>query len=149
MAAINPWNSYRQTATLTAPRGQIILMLYDGAIRFLESALRGFAFTDPREVNMTIHNNLQRASDVIRELDFALDVDKGGELAVTLRRLYTYFQQRIQVSNIRKQRAGIEEVIQYLNVLRDAWATMLKGEGAAALGDQIPRPAFAAAQANA
>ena len=111
MPVINPWKSYRQTATLTAPPGQIVLMLYDGAIRFLERALTGFACSDPAELNMTVHNNLHRASEVIRELDFALDLERGGELAATLHRLYEYFQRRIQASNLRKERPGIQEVI--------------------------------------
>lgn len=129
MPLINPWKSYHQTATLTAPPGQIVLMLYDGAIRFLERALNGFACSDPAELNMTVHNNLQRAGNVIRELDFALDLERGGELASTLHRLYEYFQRRLQDSNIRKERPGLEEVLQHLNGLRDAWATMLKGDG--------------------
>jgi flagellar protein FliS len=132
MPVINPWKSYHQTATLTAPPGQIILMLYDGALRFLARALNGFACEDPAELNMTVNNNLARALDIIRELDQALDVDQGGELAVTLRRLYNYFQQRIQASNLKKQRKGIEEVIEHLSGLREAWATMLRGEGEAA-----------------
>jgi flagellar protein FliS len=148
MAAINPWKSYHQTATLTAPPGQIILMLYDGAIRFLERALTGFASSDPGDLNMTVHNNLLRASDIIRELDFALDVEKGGELAATLRRLYEYFQKRIRASNLKKHRDGIEEVILHLNVLRDAWATMLRGEGAASIAGQVPQPVLATVQAN-
>lgn len=148
MAAINPWKSYHQTATLTAPPGQIVLMLYDGAIRFLERALTGFALTDPGELNMTVHNNLQRASNIIRELDFALDIDKGGELAATLHRLYEYFQKHIQASNIKKQRTGIEEVITHLNVLREAWAAMLRGECVPALVGQVQRPAFVTTQAS-
>lgn len=139
MPVINPWKSYRQTATLTAPPGQIVLMLYDGAIRFLERALTGFACSDPAELNMTVHNNLHRASEVIRELDFALDLERGGELAATLHRLYEYFQRRIQASNLRKERPGIQEVIQHLEVLRDAWATMLRGDGPSAQTAQVPQ----------
>jgi flagellar protein FliS len=144
MPVINPWKSYHQTATLTAPPGQIVLMLYDGAIRFLERALNGFACSDPAELNMTVHNNLQRASDVIRELDFALDLERGGELASTLHRLYEYFQRRILASNIRKERLGIQEVLQHLNVLRDAWSAMLKGDGPSAQDTAIPQSLSAA-----
>ena len=68
MPPINPWKSYHQTATLTAPPGQIILMLYDGVLKFLERALAGFNWEDPGQFNMTVNNNLQRASDIIREL---------------------------------------------------------------------------------
>ena len=129
MPAVNPWKSYHKTATLTAPPGQIILMLFDGALRFLDRALAGFKHSDPALLNMTVHNNLQRAGDIIRELDCVLDREKGGELAETLHRLYEYFQERLHASNLRKQRHGIEEVIQHLGVLREAWAAMLRGEG--------------------
>lgn len=128
MPAINPWKSYHQTATLTAPPGQIILMLYDGAIRFLERALQGFQHQDPAEFNMAVNNNLQRAHDIIRELDSSLNFEQGGELAATLHRLYDYFETRLHASNLKKQTEGIEEVVNHLNVLRTAWASMLRGQ---------------------
>ena len=125
MHAANPWKSYRQISTLTAPPGQIILMLYDGAIRTLERALPGFSHDDPAEANMMVHNNLQRAQEIIRELNYALNMDQGGECALTLRRLYDYFDRRLWESNVRKHRDGVDEVIRHLTVLRDAWAAML------------------------
>jgi flagellar protein FliS len=125
MHVFDPWKSYRQTSTLTAPPGQIVLMLFDGAIRSLERSLPGFTHDDPAQANMLVHNNLQRAQEIIRELNYALNMDEGGECAVTLRRLYDYFDRRIWESNIRKRREGVDEVIRHLNELRDAWATML------------------------
>lgn len=100
-------------------------MLYDGALRSLERALPGFSYADPAQANMTIHNNLQRAQEIIRELNYALNMEKGGECAATLRRLYDYFDRRIWESNMRKRRDGLDEVIGHLTVLRDAWAVML------------------------
>jgi flagellar protein FliS len=129
MRAANPWKSYRETATLTAPPGQIVLMLYEGAILALERSLPGFSNTDPAEANMTIHNNLQRAQQIIRELNCALNMQQGGEFAENLRRLYNYFERRIWESNVQKNPAGIGEIIRHLNVLRDAWATMLANQG--------------------
>lgn len=129
MRAVNPWKSYRETATLTAPPGQIVLMLYDGAIRALERSLPGFSNTDPGEANTIIHNNLQRAQDIIRELNYALNMQQGGELAENLRRLYNYFERRLWESNLKKKPEGVGEVIRHLNVLRDAWATMLNNQG--------------------
>jgi len=126
MPTLNPWKSYRQITTLTASPGQIILMLYDGALLSLERSLPGFSLADPAEANMTIHNNLQRAQDIIRELNGALNLDAGGEIAGTLRRLYDYFGRRLRESNIRKDPSGVQEVIRHLTVLRDAWATMLQ-----------------------
>ena len=127
----NPWKSYRQVATQTAPPGQLILMLYDGAIRFMECSLTGFSLTDPAEHNQTIHNNIQKAVEIIRELNCCLNTDRGGDLANTLRELYLYMEGRLLESNLKKQRAGIDEVLTHIKELRDAWATMLANQGQA------------------
>jgi flagellar protein FliS len=125
----NPWQSYRQVATRTASPGQLILMLYDGAIRFLEKAKAGFQLEDPVEFNTTINNNILRAQDIIRELDYSLNAEQGGDLAVELHRLYDYFDRVLLEANLRKDVQGINEVIQRTTVLRDAWAAMLQQQG--------------------
>jgi flagellar protein FliS len=127
MHVANPWKSYRQIATQTAPPGQLVLMLYEGAIRFLERGLAGFELEDPAQSNMAVHNNLQRAVDIIRELNLSLNMEQGGEFATTLRRLYEYFDRRIWESNMQKRPDGVQEVIRHITVLRDAWAAMLSG----------------------
>lgn len=127
MHVANPWKSYRQIATQTAPPGQLVLMLYEGAIRFLERGLAGFELEDPAQLNMAVHNNLQRAVDIIRELNLSLNMEQGGEFATTLRRLYEYFDRRIWESNMQKRPDGVQEVIRHITVLRDAWAAMLNG----------------------
>ena len=121
----NPWNSYRQVATQTASPGQLVLMLFDGAIRFLEQASQGFLHSDLLERNQTVNNNLLKAQAIIGELDGSLNLHDGGELAHTLRGLYNYFDRRIIESNMRKDDHGVREVIQRLTVLREAWAQML------------------------
>ena len=93
MPIVNPLKSYRRIATQTAPPGHLVLMLFDAALRSIECALPGFACTDPGERNAAIHNNLQRATDIIRELKVASTLEAGGELAETLRNLYFYFEQ--------------------------------------------------------
>jgi flagellar protein FliS len=125
----NPWQSYRQVATRTASPGQLVLMLYEGAIRFLERAQAGFQLEDPVEYHTTINNNLLRAQDIIRELDSSLNVAEGGELALQLHRLYDYFDRVLLEANLRKNPAGIGEVVERITVLRDAWATMLTKQG--------------------
>ncbi len=125
MMRSQPWTSYRQVATQTATPGQLVLMLFDGAIRFLEKARRGFVLEDPLEFNLTINNNVQRAQAIIRELNSSLNLAAGGELATTLRGLYDYFDRCLQQSNMRKSEGGIVEVINRLTVLREAWAEML------------------------
>ena len=122
----NPWQSYRQVATQTAPPGQLVLMLYDGAIRFLERARLGFQYDDPLEFNLTINNNLLKAQAIISELNLSLNMEEGKECAANFRRLYNYFDRRLQESNQYKQEPGIVEVIGRLTILRDAWAEMLQ-----------------------
>ncbi|MFM1770106.1 MAG: hypothetical protein RJA22_2635 [Verrucomicrobiota bacterium] len=130
MALPSPWQSYRQVSTTTAPPGTLVLMLYDGVLRFLDQALRGFQLDDPLEFNQTINNNLTRAQEIIRELNYALDLERGGELAATLRRLYEYMDEQLHESNLHKRDAGIHEVIRRLTVLRDSWSEMLRSQGA-------------------
>jgi flagellar protein FliS len=129
MPASNPWKSYRQVATQTAPPGQLILMLFDGALRFLGRGLAGFNCADPAEANMAIHNNFQRALDIVRELNRAVNMEQGGDCAETFRQLYDYFERKIVESNVRKSPEGAREVIGHLTVMRDAWAAMLAGQG--------------------
>jgi flagellar protein FliS len=134
---VNACQAYRQIATQTATPGQLVLMLYDGALRFLEKSLTGFAQDDPAEFNQTIGNNLLRAQQIVHELNVSLNVEAGGEVAANLRRLYEYLDRRLLESNIKKQEGGIKEVIARITVLRDAWATMLSGSssiGSAAAG---------------
>ena len=128
MRPANPWKSYRQIATQTAPPGQLVLMLFDGAIRSLDRALLGFNCVEIGERNVAIHNNIQHAVDVIRELNYSLDMEAGGQLADTLRNLYGFFERRLLESNRKKTRKGIEEVLPMLRELRDAWFKMLNGE---------------------
>ncbi len=129
MRPSDPLKSYTQIAAQTAPRGVLVLMLFDRALRALDTALSGFEYTDPRQRNETIHNNLRRAIDIIRFLNNSLNLEAGGELAATLRRLYQYFDGLLVKSNLKKNRDGVDEVISHLKPLRDSWAEMLSKQG--------------------
>jgi flagellar secretion chaperone FliS len=133
----NPWRTYQQAATQTASPGQLILMLYDGAIRFLLQAEQGFTLEDPLEFNQTIHNNISRAQAIINELNCSLNVAQGGEFAQKMRSLYEYFDRRLMESNLRKETTGIREVVQRMSVLRDAWAEMLQNRGTEAAETEV------------
>ncbi|MSU21795.1 MAG: flagellar export chaperone FliS [Pedosphaera sp.] len=129
MIRSNPWQSYRQVATKTASPGQLVLMLFDGAIRFLDRAGTGFTLDDPVEFNETIGNNVIKAQAIIAELSQALDMKRGGEFSVTMRQLYNYMDGRLNESNIQKEPVGIKDTLHRLTVLRDAWQQMLQHGG--------------------
>jgi flagellar secretion chaperone FliS len=130
MQRSNPWQSYRKVSVQTASAGHLVLMLYDGAIRFLETSLTGFNSKNPVEFNQTINNNIIRSQAIIREMNARLNMEQGGEVAETFRRLYNYFNRRLQQANFKKKREPIEEVISHLRILRDSWAEMLSQGGA-------------------
>src|SRR3954462_2392990 len=107
----NPRQSYRRIATQTATPGQLVLMLFEGAIRFLERAQAGFEIDDPAEANQTISNNILRAQEIIHELNVSLDMEQGGEFSANMRRLYDYMYRRLMESNLKKDSGGILETL--------------------------------------
>ena len=128
----SPLQSYKTISLETAPPGQLVLMLFDGAIKFLERAMLGFDIEDPLEMNETVHNNITRAQDIINELNSTLNMDQGGEVAVVLRDLYVYLDKRLFESNIRKESQGVQEVIDRLSTVQEGWSKMLEQEAAVA-----------------
>jgi len=121
--------AYHAQSVLTASPGQLVLMMFDGALRFLALAKEGF--NQPEE-NMrrfeTINLNLQRAQNIIAELQGSLNHEAGGEIAVTLDRLYDYYSRRLFEANVKKRLEPVIEVERFLQELRDAWAEMIRKE---------------------
>jgi flagellar secretion chaperone FliS len=136
------WKSYRQVATETASSGQLVLMLFDGAIRFLEGAEAGFEHEDPAEFNEAIHNNVTKTQAIIHELNMALNMEEGGELSVHLRNIYDYMDFRLQQSNVQKEISGIQDVKRRIQILRDAWAAMLLSQGGSGVINEMAREAM-------
>lgn len=119
-----PWDSYRKVATQTASPAHLVLMLYDGAIGFLERALAGFDARDLAELNQTVTKNIVRAQAIIFEMNANLNMETGGEISVNFRRLYNYLYTRLREANLNKRQEPILETLMRLKVLRDSWAEM-------------------------
>jgi flagellar protein FliS len=126
MQRAKPWDSYRKVATQTASPAHLVLMLYDGAIGFLERAQAGFDVADPLEANRTVNNNILRAQAIIFEMNANLNMEAGGEISANFRRLYNYFHSRLRQANLKKQKEPLAETILRLRVLRDSWAEMIR-----------------------
>jgi flagellar protein FliS len=122
--------TYQTQSVLTASPGQLVLMLYDGALRFLALAHAALetSVRDPRRIE-TINTNILKAQNIVSELQGGLNREAGGQLAATLDQLYDYFNRRLREGNIRKDPAPIIEVERLLKELRDAWAEMLRNGG--------------------
>jgi flagellar protein FliS len=114
---MNAHQSYRQTQAETAAPGELVVMLYRGAARFVSSAVEAI---EARNVPIA-HNNLIRAQAVITELLETLDLARGGELARNLMQIYEYMSHRLVEANLRKDVAPAREVERLLRELLPAW----------------------------
>lgn len=128
----NKYQAYQSGAVFTASPAQLVLMLFEGAIKFLNIAVEGFKHQDPLEFNLTIHQNVQKAQAIIRELRACLDPEKGREFADRMTALYDYFDRRLQEGNMKKNSEPLLEVVRHLEVLRDAWKEMMQKQSSTA-----------------
>jgi flagellar protein FliS len=121
----NPLNIYRKTATTTASPGELVLMLFDGALRFMAAAEIGFQEENFARRNEQIHNNIQRTQAIITELQATLNMEKGGEFSENLYRLYDFMQDQLNQANREKSLDKIKVVAGFVQDIREAWAQML------------------------
>jgi len=130
MVAQDYARAYRANAVLTASPGQLVLMLFDGALRSLALAREGFArpASDLHRFEV-INRHLQKAQQIIGQLQGTLNHDVGdGQFAREMHRLYDYYGRRLFEANLSKRVEPIIEVEQLLGEVRAAWAEMLRRE---------------------
>lgn len=111
--------AYRQTSVKTATQGKIIVMLYDEAIRQLDTAI-GLLADGSKQLDL-VNNAVVKAQDVITELMVSLDMEQGGDIAQNLFRLYMFFNQQLMDGNMRKELEPISSVRKFMGELREAW----------------------------
>lgn len=111
---------YKKKQIESASPGQLIVMLYDGAIDHLNKALLALADKGPQRIEK-FHNHLITAQNIITELTVALDLEKGGDIAANLFKLYEFMNRRLIEANVKKNPEFIEEVKELLGTLRAAW----------------------------
>ena len=118
--------AYRANSILTASPGQLVLMLFDGALNALAIARAACddPVGDPRRFEV-IHTQLVKAQKIIAELQGTLNLKEGGDFARTMYRLYDYYDRRLVEANMKKQSAPIAEVERLLGEVRTAWSEML------------------------
>ncbi|HOT73652.1 MAG TPA: flagellar export chaperone FliS [Anaerohalosphaeraceae bacterium] len=114
---MNGFSIYQETAISTQNRGRLIVMLYDGAIKFLRQAVEDLKRGDLAAKG----RHIGKAQDILFELNTVLDMEKGGQIAQNLRALYNFMQRHLTEANIRKDPKMIEEVIALLEELNQSW----------------------------
>lgn len=109
--------AYRQGAVMAATPAELIVMLYDGARRFLRQA--GLAMGEG-EIEQA-HNTLRRAELIIAHLDSVLDYEQG-EIAQNLHSIYSFCLAHLNSARLGQDPSKLEEVSDMLGELREAWA---------------------------
>ena len=117
--------SYKASSVQTASPGKLVLMLFDGYLRFTSAAKKAWDEPDIIKKNEGINNNLIRAQNIVTELQSSLDMTVPGDLPGTLYRLYDYVLTNLQQANISKDPQKVVEADKVISELREAWAEML------------------------
>lgn len=112
---------YKRKQIESAPPGKLIVMLYEAALDHLEKARNISETENGIDRIEKFHNNMITAQNIITELTAALDMEKGGEIAKNLFRLYDFMSWRLVDANIKKDLKGIDEVREILTTLKSGW----------------------------
>lgn len=120
----NPYQQYQATQIQTASTGELVLLLYDGAVRFLSRAQAALAERRLDDASA----DLVRAQEIVLELVAGLDLERGGALAANLRELYLFIYKTLLEANLRKDGTAIATVLRLLEPVRSAWQAAVRGE---------------------
>ena len=121
---INPLNAYKETKIRTASQGQLIIMIYDEAIKQIDIATASLEEGSKRFDE--VHNAIVKAQDLVTELTVSLDMERGGEIAKRLFSLYMFFREQLSTANVEKSSTGLSSIRSMLAELRDAWVQICK-----------------------
>lgn len=111
---------YQKGAVVGASPLQLVIMLYDGALRFMEAGKHAML-----EKNLERQNhNLQKAQKIVRELTSCLDLKEGGEIAKNLLSLYVYVNNELVTANVEDSKEPIDRCIRVFSDLRESWVEL-------------------------
>ena len=109
--------AYQNSAVTTQSKGRLIVLLYDGAIKFMKLAIKELEAENYEAKSQYIN----KAQDVINELNAVLDMDAGGEIASNLRKLYCFMNTHLSEANSKRDPQMIREVIELMEELNQSW----------------------------
>ena len=116
----NPYAAYANSKVLTASPAELILMLYDGAIKFCNIAIMGIEENDI----MKAHNNMIKVENII--LEFQGSLDHKYPVAEEFNRVYEYLIRRLHEANIKKDAEILKEVLEHLRTMRETWKEVMR-----------------------
>ena len=117
--ANNAYSQYANNRILTASPAELTLMLYEGAIKFVNIAIMGIENKDIEKA----HVNIMKAQRIVEE--FQLSLDFKYEIAKDFNNVYVYLLRRLKEANLAKDKEILEEVNEHLRVMRDTWKEVI------------------------
>lgn len=113
--------AYKESSVLTAPPERLVVMLYDGTLRFLARAAAALREGRPPGA---VGEPLKRADAILDELLSTLDHERGGEIAAALQPIYVFCRRRLVEAQIEADADKVDEVAGLVRELRDSWAQL-------------------------
>jgi flagellar protein FliS len=126
----NAHTTYRSVQVTTTDKGRLLLMMYEGAIKFLKQSKAGLEENDLSK----FCRFLSKGQAIISELMNTLDHEKGGEIARDLDRLYDFMLFYLTEANLQKDPAKVQKVIELLNIVYSAFKEIIENPK----GTEIP-----------
>ena len=124
---MNPYlKQYQKSQIETASPERILIMLYDGAIQYLNIAKKELTSGEVPLNIQKIHNNIIGAQKIITEFQSTLNMEIGGEVAQNLYDLYSYLYRRLVQANIKKDVEAVDEVLTHMKELRMTWSQAIE-----------------------
>jgi len=117
----NAARAYRQQAVLTASKEKLVVLLYEGALRYMDRALHALEAEDIAGCGEAI----SKAFAVIGELRSSLDREKGGEIGENLDRLYGFVQDQMILANRERTAAPLTQAREVISTLKEGWDAVI------------------------
>ncbi len=116
----NSYKTYQSNAVLTASPQELTLMLYNGAVKFCNIAIKAI---EEKHVEVA-HINIVKVENIMEE--FRVTLDKKYPISESLMTIYDYISSRLMEANLNKDKDVLEEILGYLRELRDTWKEAMK-----------------------
>jgi flagellar protein FliS len=124
---------YRRTQVITVDKGRLIVLLYEGAIKFIRQAQE---FAECGDIPSK-SNAINSALDIVAELNYSLNMSAGSEIAANLTKLYQFVSDRLLEGKIQKDTRSLDQALQILSSLNEAWKEVVRRpEAQAALSEK-------------
>jgi flagellar protein FliS len=113
----NAYQKYKTTSIQSAGREKLLLMMYEGAIKFTKLGIQ--AAEEKRIADRGM--NIGRAYDIVMELNNTLDHNVGGDISKNLEQLYMYITELYTKGNLSGSPEPLREALKLLETLYDGW----------------------------